>query len=190
MVVLVEGASDKAAILATAELDGIDFGALGVAILPVDGKSKLDRPAAIFRSFEIPTFVIWDCDGKAGNVSDADKAANHALQNLLGLPKEEVKDALSTIGSGFACFESALEETLKAEIGVELYQQQADVVKQQFGIQRNDDLEKAPFAMRHLLGGAAKAGKRSETLLQIVSAIVSMRESFFKEEREIAKEVE
>ena len=62
-VVLVEGVNDKSAIVAAATIRGIDLEALGIAVLAADGKPNLDRPAAIFTSLEIPTFVVWDCLG-------------------------------------------------------------------------------------------------------------------------------
>src|SRR5882757_805248 len=68
-VVLVEGISDRAAIIAAATLLGVDLEGLGVAVLAVDGITKLDLPAAIFSTLKIPTFVIWDCD--AGDVQSA-----------------------------------------------------------------------------------------------------------------------
>lgn len=40
----------------------IDLTALGTAILPVGGKSSLDRAMIVFAGFGIPTFMVWDGD--------------------------------------------------------------------------------------------------------------------------------
>jgi putative ATP-dependent endonuclease of OLD family len=173
-VVLVEGVSDRAAIVAAAAQEGVDLEALGVAVLAVDGKTKMDRPAAIFTSLEIPTFLVWDCDRKAeGMINGLEQ--NRALQVLMGVPASEVIDAVTKISGNFACFDTKLETVIKDELGAALYQQQLDAVKAKYSIERNDDAEKAPFAMRELLVGAATAGKRSLTLNAIVAAIQNMR---------------
>ena len=173
-VVLVEGVSDRAAIIAAAALDGIDLEALGVAVLSVDGKSKLDRPAAILTSLGIPTFIVWDCDKKSNNTINGVEQ-NRALQLLMGVSAEDVHGAATKISMTFACFETKLETAIKDEIGAVLYQQQIDAVKAKYAIERNDDAEKATFAMRELLIGAAAQGRRSTTLSSIVKAIQELR---------------
>ncbi len=174
-VVLVEGVSDRAAIMAAAALGDVDLEALGIAVLPVAGKTKLDRPLAIFTAFEIPTFVVWDCDRQGLKVNGGEQ--NRALQRLMGVPPDSVKDSLSTVTKSFACFETKLEKVLKEELGVQLYQQQLDVVKAKYGIEKNDDAEKAPFVMHQLLAGASSKGKQSATLQSIVQAVVTLRNS-------------
>jgi hypothetical protein len=175
MVVLVEGVSDRAAILAASALRQIDLEALGIAVLAVDGKSKLDRPAAIFTALEIPTFLVWDCDKKNGTIANPDIAQNRALQALMNVPNEEILDATTRIAENFACFESTLEGMMKDELGRELYQSRLDAVKAKFAIERNDDAEKAPFAMRELLVDAASANSWSDTLSAVIDAILEMR---------------
>ena len=171
---LVEGISDRAAIIASAAMDGVDLEALGIAVLSVDGKTKLDRPTAIFTALNIPCFVIWDCDRRADGIHGLDQ--NRALQSLLGVPSGAVVDAATKIAETFACFETKLETIIKDEIGLALYQQQLDLVKTVYGIERNDDAEKAPFVMRELLNGAASQGKQCSTLSNIVKSILKMRE--------------
>jgi len=175
LVVLVEGVSDRAAILATADMMGVDFGSLGIAVLSADGKSKLDRPAAIFTSLEIPTYVIWDCDRQPDEVKGL--VHNHALQRLLGSAEGDLFDAATRVNPTFGCFETKLETILKAEIGAELYVAQAEAVKGVYEITRTEDLEKAPFAMCELLKRCEAEGHRSQTLCQMVEAIVSLRQA-------------
>lgn len=177
-VVLVEGVSDRAALIASASLQGIDLEAMGIAILWVDGKSKLDRPAAIFTSLNVPTYVVWDCDRKTdGTLTDEDAKHNRALQILMGVAPDEASDALNQIAGSFACFERKLESTLEVDIGHDLYQELIANVKAKYGIERNEDVEKAPFAMRELLTSAASLGKTSEMLGMIVRAVVDLRDS-------------
>lgn len=168
-VVLVEGISDKAAIYAAAKLNGLDLEAHGIAVLPVDGKSKLDRPAAVFRSLGIPLFVVWDCDQTPGGVEKVD--TNRALQRLMGRNAGDIFDAATFVGTNFACFESELEITLKAEIGDALFNQKLDEVKAEFLVERREDAQKAPIIMSRVLTDIADAGRRSRTLDEIIAAI-------------------
>jgi hypothetical protein len=171
LVVLVEGASDRAALIAAAALDGIDFEAVGVAVLPADGKSNIDRPAAIFLELEVPVYAIWDCD--AGSAQAENTACNHALQRLLGAAV--VYDAETRITDQFASFEVKLEDTLRAELTPEIFDRHLDAVREEFGLRRRADVIKAPFAMTEVLERAAADGARSATLAGMVTAILRKR---------------
>jgi putative ATP-dependent endonuclease of the OLD family len=175
-VVLVEGVCDRAAIVAAAALEDIDLEAQGIAVLAVDGKTKMDRPAAIFTSLGIPTYLVWDCDRQPGGaVEGLDQ--NRALQALMAVPGDQIVDAATILAPTFACFETKLETVIKDEIGAEFYNRQLDVVKTKYGIERADDAEKAPFAMQDLLRGATARRKRSGSLRAIVKAIQALREA-------------
>ncbi len=174
MVVLVEGVSDRAALIAAAALDGVDLEALGIAVLAVDGKTKMDRPAAIFTSLEIPTYLVWDCDRKEDGAING-LVHNRALQLLMGTAPTAVYDAQTHVGKKYTSLESKLETVVRAELTSGVYDAQLSAVKEKYGIERNDDAEKAPFAMREVLMGAASLGRRSDTLASIVGAIQKLR---------------
>ncbi|MGY3449776.1 ATP-dependent nuclease [Bradyrhizobium sp. USDA 4353] len=173
LVVLVEGAGDKAALFAAAALEDVDFEALGIALIAVDGKANLDRPAAIFTSLGIPTYLLWDSDRKRETIEGVDH--NRALQRLVGILEENVVDAASRVEANYACFETNLETVLRSEIGEADYARFLHGVKERYGIERADHAVKAPFAMRELLQDAATEGKKSDTLFRIVQAIVKLR---------------
>lgn len=120
-VVLVEGPSDKAALIAVAAADQKNFEANGIAILPVGGKDKLDKVWAVFTSLSIPVFTIWDSDkGKAGKTEERSKRLNQQLQRLLSAPAPH-QDFPSGVAETYACFEEKLEATLEAEIGRDIF---------------------------------------------------------------------
>ncbi|KLK93099.1 hypothetical protein AA309_11090 [Microvirga vignae] len=173
-VVLVEGVSDRAAIFAAASLKGIDLEALGIAVLPVDGKTKLDKPSAIFSELEIPTFVIWDCDRNGQNVKQAD--INRALMRLVGRPEALISDALSAVEASYACFEQHLEATLREEIGSDLFDGELEAARAKFGMEARSDVQKTPRAMKEVLEACAKQGRQSGTLASIVEAIAAIRD--------------
>jgi putative ATP-dependent endonuclease of the OLD family len=174
LVVLVEGVSDRAAILATASLAQIDFESLGVAVLPVGGKTNLDRPTLIFSEFEIPTYLIWDCD--SGDSSEREKSisVNRSLQRICEVEEVDIKDFFTLAGDDYSCFEDKLETTLKDEIGAE-FQGILDAVKSDYGISKNKDALKTPIITSRLLNEAASRGFRCKTLESIVGRIVEMR---------------
>lgn len=136
LVVLVEGVSDRAAILATAEAEGVSLEALGIAVLPADGKSNLDRPATIFAEFGIPTYVVWDCDSGEHDATSREQAvsANRALQRLCGESAQVIFDFATTVRANHACFNDSLESTLREEIGEERFDRLLDAAKARFGI--------------------------------------------------------
>ncbi|NEU13625.1 ATP-dependent endonuclease [Methylobacterium sp. BTF04] len=172
-VVLVEGKSDKAALIAAARLNGIDFEAKGIAVLVADGKNSLDRPASIFQEFSIPTYLIWDCDRNTkGGIEDL--RANHALQLLSGCNPENIFDAKTIVSNKFACFEYNIEHTLKLEIGDILFEDLINKARDTYGIIRQKDVLKIPAAMTSVLLEASKNGARAKTVDDIVNKICEM----------------
>jgi hypothetical protein len=165
-VVLVEGRSDRSALQACARLLGLDFHAAGIAILPADGKTNLDRPYAIFTELEIPTFMVWDCDQ---NKKEA--AANPALLHLSDA-QAAYDDPLSTrIATNYAYFEDTLESTLISELGDEVHQLCLSEACEPFGLTPSRDTHKIPEVMHRLLVCAKEKGTSSSTLEALVKAI-------------------
>ncbi len=66
VVVLVEGEADRLALLAVAAAQGCDLEALGVCVVPCGGKHSMDRPAVVFQSLGIETYLVWDNDRGGG----------------------------------------------------------------------------------------------------------------------------
>jgi putative ATP-dependent endonuclease of the OLD family len=175
--VLVEGPSDGPALEAAAGLKGINLAAEGIAVLCVDGKSKLDKPTTILSAFGIPTFTMWDCDEKNGTVTADHAKQNRALQRLVELEESEITDAVSRIGVNFACHRINLEETLKSEIGHDVFRRHLDTAKNRFGISRDNEAEKTPAVMREVLRLAADESFISQTMGRIVDAILALKHS-------------
>jgi predicted ATP-dependent endonuclease of OLD family len=84
-VVLVEGRSDKALLKAALTLKERTATSEGLTIIPVGGKTVLDKPAFIFQTLKIPTYVIFDNDQKTKEKEKpAEIIYNRFLQRLLG----------------------------------------------------------------------------------------------------------
>ncbi|WP_300579094.1 AAA family ATPase [Phenylobacterium sp.] len=165
-VVLVEGASDRAALCAIAAKMGVNFESAGIAILPAGGKNNLDRPAIIFRELGIPVYIIWDCD------SDAESFQNLRLLRAVDPSADHLEFQRETVVRGnYAYFAVKLEASLKQEIGNSLYESCLSAACDEFGVPANADAQKSPEIMKRFLELAEQEGATSKTLEHIVDVI-------------------
>jgi hypothetical protein len=107
--VVVEGESDVVALWALQKQLGEGWEELGVVVVPVGGKSKIDRAVIAFRGFGIPTYFLFDGDKSGGKASEA--KTNKLLLNLGGGAESDFPP--TTISDHFAAFEQDIESCLK-----------------------------------------------------------------------------
>lgn len=172
VVVLVEGVSDKAALEAAAFRRGIDFAAQEIAIIPVHGKSVLDKVAIIFRRLGIPVFAMWDCD-KGGK--DPGVNINKALLRIFNVPESKLVEYGSQFDRDFLCFEHTLEHNLKLELTEKLWDEVLTALRDEYGVQNRDDAQKVPQIMMELLNRAAAHGYSSATLNAVIDSILALK---------------
>ena len=172
--VLVEGVSDRAAILAAAMLRSIDLAAEEIAVLAVGGKTILDKPFVIFRELGIPAFVMWDSDQGS---RDPQPLANRALQRMIGVAEADLQDTYANVGRDHAAFAVNLEAVLKAEIGEQFWNTALDDLKTQYGVSNRADAQKIPRLMFDLLTRAQAEDKSSATLNAILDAILVLKQA-------------
>jgi len=165
-VVLVEGPSDRSALIAAALGLGLNFESAGIAVLSVVGKNNVDRPLMIFRELGIPTYPVWDCD-------KADDAESNLRLLRAADPHSDHKAAPleTTVHARYAHFQVNLEVCLKAEIGHELYDEVLGTACEEFDAERGRDAQKNPEIMKRTLALAKDKGAVSGTLEAIVCAI-------------------
>lgn len=168
VVVLVEGESDRAALLTVASHLDIDLEAEGVAVLPCVGKPNIDRPAIIFDSLKIPVYLLWDAD--AGK-KDPKPEMNRALCRIVGAEEQEYP-----IGSfpKHTVFPIDLETTLAQEMGQDLFLSLRDQVAVELGLAGRDAI-KNPFAMREVITRAYNSDVNIATLEAAVGHIAALR---------------
>ena len=165
VVVLVEGEGDRALLVGAAVAENIDFDSLEVSVIPTGGKRSLDRPAAIFRGLDIPTYIIWDSDRSKQNARPED---NHRLLRLCGRTAE---DWPNVVESGFACFEHTFTSTVRSEIGVQLWGELLHKWRSAFDYADNDSALKKPSILEHIIIEAAEKGARSQALTDVLKSI-------------------
>ena len=180
LVVLVEGDGDYAAILGAARSRGIELEKAGIAVIPCNGKSNMDKPLAVFKSLGIGTYMVWDADRGASagprppppprrprRDPRQDKATNRRYLEMLG---EEPVDWPSGVAGTHACFEDNLNETMRDEIGAALYDGLLKEAGKRLGIPART-AEKRSIVMVDILSKAEEAGHPCETLDRLVDAI-------------------
>lgn len=140
VVVIVEGQTEIAALLAVAEKMEIDWTAKGVAVIAVEGKSKIDRPVVIFRGFGIPTYFIFDGDKQ--EIGKKRKSAQEENQRLLRLASVEPEDfPLSGARSNFACFENNFEDYCQSVLGADQYEELMTNITDRRGLSRSSGMK-------------------------------------------------
>ncbi|MDW8069447.1 MAG: ATP-dependent endonuclease [Anaerolineae bacterium] len=169
VVVLVEGSTDRAALLSVAEQMGVDFEKLGIALIPCEGKNNLDRPYAIFQSLDIPVYLIWDSDYEE---KDARPVTNHYLLRLVGVAEPDNWPA--RIEPHFACFKYNLNRQLEADLGDECYSRLLDQSRQKYELSR-EQAEKNPVVISEIIKAAYEQGYTCATLEQIIQHIQGLR---------------
>jgi putative ATP-dependent endonuclease of the OLD family len=140
-VVLVEGDQDRALIEGELMLRGVDLADRGVAILPVGGKSSMDRAAMVFRGFDIPTYLVWDGDADHSRPEDAKQ--NRVLLTMCALP--EVDFPATNIGSDAAVFRERIEAEIRGALGTDEYAGLLADAAEEVGLARGRDLMKTRY---------------------------------------------
>lgn len=168
VVVLVEGEGDRAAILGAARAMNFDFDAEGIAVIPCSGKNNLDRPLVIFRSFDIPTYVLWDGDrGK----SNANPSANLRILRLLD--KDEIEWP-NHVDETSACFDTNLDKTLNGEIERQIVEEALREAQEQFGLSEATARKNA-LVIQRIVERSISQNAGSKTLMLIIRNIMDLK---------------
>lgn len=166
VVVLVEGESDRAAILGAALVKGHDFESMGISVIPCGGKPSMDRPALIFKGLGIPTYLVWDGDQH----DEEGIRPNRILQRIVGV---DPVDYPGNIEPRFACFQAKLEKKLREELAPD-YDKELDNCKTEFGYMNREQADKNPRVLAEVLRRAAAREKASASLDAIVDHILEL----------------
>jgi putative ATP-dependent endonuclease of OLD family len=165
-IVLVEGPSDRAALMAAANQLGVDFEESGIAIVAAGGKNNIDRPYLIYRELKIEVYLVWDCDCRKGEGA----AANlRILRSIHPNDDHRVAPTTTQISDDFACFQDDLETELKNSLTAEVYDQALSEVCETHEAVR-DDAKKNPEIVRQMLARSRELGQEPVILHDIVRA--------------------
>ncbi len=171
-VVLVEGLEDKAVLLAiNHQINQPSFEEHGISIIPVLGKTNLDRPALIFKELEIPTFIIFDTDNdKSGEELTKHEKINTALRKIM--EDTNITDAFEQkIEKTWACLTPNLTSFLKEELDKVYYNQEMNKLRELYEFPKIKDCQKNVTIMKEFIKISYEAGKRIPFFEQIIQNI-------------------
>lgn len=162
-VVLVEGISDQACLETYLKLSEkeVEFRRLGGNIIEAGGKSSLIILQLLLKQFQVPCFVIFDCDG-----SDTDHQSDHKSDNLTAfkLAGLETEDAFPTAHcsqDGLMAWKNTIEDVIAEDLG-DLKEEAAEAGRTAGGHLKN--LGKNPFYVAGSMHFAWSRGCQFPTL--------------------------
>lgn len=160
LVVLVEGQTDYAAIMATSRLAGEDMEKSGIAVIPCGGKDNMLPLIVMFRLLRIPCYPVWDGDKQGDPLNGKIWQAVGSANTQPGIADEG------------ACLEGNLDQTLKREVGEVRLQKLIGKAKRRYHISGTDKqvMSKSKI-MYDILQDAAAESKPCESLHKIVKHI-------------------
>lgn len=173
-VVLVEGDTESAALLAVATRLNKDWVSSGIAVVSVEGKTKLDRAAVVFMGLQIPTYVVFDADG--GHKDKSEKASTaRANRLLLKLCEATEEDYPTTVvGIRHACFENDFEVYCRQAIGEADYERLRNDASRVHGYGKPSEGIKNFDVVMELVNAIYNEGRRLEVLEEIVERVEEM----------------
>jgi predicted ATP-dependent endonuclease of OLD family len=164
LIVLVEGIKDRALVLGEALSEGHDFESMGISVIPCCGKNSLPEAISIFKSLEIPLYVVWDSDkGKRKGIS-----ANRNTLRCFGLAPQ---DYPCITNADFSCTETNLEATFQNEIGRQFQKIISDYCKENCIGKPSYSMEN-PYVVHQLINLLKSKGHQSPSLIAIIDNIV------------------
>lgn len=171
-VILVEGPEDRAALLGRARAMDVDLSAAGIAVLPCNGKTKIDRPAVIFEHLGKAVYVMFDADH-----DDEDEVRmNRLLQRLVGAETDERWP--SGVHENYACFRTTLTNAVEDALGADFYEETLRTVCDEYGYTDLSRGRKNPTVMGEVFFRADDEGKEVPELDGVIERAVSLVQSY------------
>lgn len=185
MRVLVEGQEDVAFISSYLSLLGLwdQFRSLGGHIIRVDGKSHLIQALAIANEFQLPYFVVFDCDGntpadtpeKTTGRRQMHESENKAIFALAGAKNTDAFPVNTVLEPRLAAWPNNIGDVIKAEIGVDNLTMIKDKVMSENGFSGHDS--KNSLFIGYVMAEAWNQKLKSKTLVALCEALIKLCQS-------------
>lgn len=172
-VIVVEGVSDAAAILAVQAVTGRRWEERGIVVVAAGGKNNIDRLVISFSGFGIPTYFLFDGDRSE---KDAERIKQNAIRNhsLLRLGAATIEDFPSSgAHAAFACFEDSIETELVQAWGKDFFLQLRNEVAAECQVDKPSNALKNPDVVRRVIERAYAEGNS----IPIIEALVGKAEA-------------
>ena len=173
-IVVVEGLSDLGMLWTIQEIMKKEWSQKGIVIVPVSGKTNLDRPVIIFRGFSIPTYYIFDGDFKHKGKSEEKKtvALNRKYLRLSGMKEEDFPD--TQVHETWAVFKDSIESCVKESLGDTKFNTLRETVASELGYEPSQvlkNIEGSSLFIKY----AYQGGNKIATLEKIVDKITMLQ---------------
>lgn len=174
VVVVVEGLSEVGILWAMQSILKKNWDALGIVVVPADGKSKIDRPVVVFRGLGIPTYFLFDADVKHKGTT-TEKGTIEANARYLRLASVDVSDFPSTyVGSDWAVFKDNIEDEIQAAVGKDHFFEAREAVATDYGYTKPSHALKNPEVAAALIRMLYANEKSIPVLEDIVEKITAL----------------
>lgn len=165
-IVLVEGVSDRAVLEGAYRSLDRSPSEEGIAILSVEGKTKMDKPLYVFRKLGIPTFPVFDSDENK-SAGKQKPETNRILQRIIGI--ERPMDFPDGCSATFCSYSTNLEGYLKATAG-ETWESEVSRYRDLYGVD-SDEICKTPSIISEICTELRSRGHDLGRLTQIIDAV-------------------
>lgn len=183
--VLVEGQEDIAYISSYLTLLGLwdQFRSFGGHIVRVDGKSHMIQALAIANEFQLPYFVVFDCDGdtpadppdKKTRRRQQQEEENKAIFALSGAMNKDAFPRKVIIETNVAAWPNNIGDVIETEIGKENLTKIKDKVMTSHGFSWHAN--KNPLFIGFVMAEAWEQNLKSKTLIGLCEALIKLGQS-------------
>jgi putative ATP-dependent endonuclease of OLD family len=175
-IVLVEGFGDLGIFMKLQELLGMNWLTRGIALIPIEGKSKLDRPTIIFEGLGIPTYLIFDGDKQNLGTKQEENSIkyNRILLRLVGAIEEDFPP--SRIEATWSVFEYNIEDEFIKSLGEDLFTDLIGKIANEFGMNRPSQVMKSMHsasALTELIYGKGYSIPILESIVKEATKIIN-----------------
>ena len=183
--VLVEGQEDVAYISSYLSLLGHwnEFRSLGGHVIRVDGKSHLIQALAIANEFDLPYFVVFDCDGdtpadtpeKTTGRRQKHEAENRAIFQLAQAKNKNSFPTNVVLETNVSAWPNTIADTIEGEIGKAAIATIKDKVMTNHGF--SGYMEKNQLFIGYVMAEAWDQGLKSKTLIALCESLLRLGRS-------------
>jgi putative ATP-dependent endonuclease of the OLD family len=176
-VVVVEGMCEAGALWKIAEMLHQQWIRRGVALVPANGKTNIDRPVVIFRGLKIPTYFVFDGDARyrgrgTNNEADAIKT-NRAYLRLAGA-SQVVDFPATTVADSWGCFEDEFESYCRQHAGTTDFEECLEAAATEFAYEQPAEAIKNFDVAASFVTGLYARGKQLSVLEEMVMRVSSL----------------
>jgi hypothetical protein len=168
-VVVVEGASDVAALWAAQKVLTKRWDELGIVIVSAEGKNNIDRIVVSFSGFGISTYFLFDGDANKKNKGKGDADCNRALLKLADVTVEDYP--VTVAHDRCAVFNDKLETELELALGEKRFQELRQECAAACEFDRPADSLKNPEVMALFIKSAYESGHKIQVLENIIERV-------------------